>query len=72
MSNQIPRVGNDSDPDRVRRAMNALRGSKYHYSVPAEGTVASLRTLTAASSAADVRSFLITLVRDLQAEGKLS
>lgn len=69
MSNRTPR---DGDELRVRRALSNSFGTRYGYTVPNEATVPSLRTLTAASSAADVRSFVITFIRDLQNEGKVS
>lgn len=71
----IPRTGGQADPDRVRRANAAVRGSRYSYTLPPEsgtGSVAPLRALTATSSTSDVRAFVITVFRDMQKEGKLS
>lgn len=69
MSTRAPRDGDDI---RVRRALSGAFGTRFGYTVPDEATVPALRTLTAASSAADVRSFIITFIRDLQNEGKVS
>lgn len=68
------RIPDDLEP-RLRRLLSGLYGTQFKFTVPPEtggGSVAPLRTLTATSSASDVRAFVITLVRDLQNEGKVS
>lgn len=62
-----------TDETRLRREVDKsldtsveLRRMLRQYSVPTEVSVASLRTLGAAATTAEVRQFLITLVRDLQ------
>lgn len=71
----MSRVPRQDDEIRLRRLLQSLTGTRYGYTLPPEtgtGSVAPLRTLTSTSSTGDVRAFIITFVRDLQAEGKVS